>query len=101
MDGLTITQIDHGEQGEYRAHLPDSDYIGRLTWTLHIDKNGVKQRRANTTQVPEQIGGRGIAGKLVEAMVDDARLKGFKIVPACSYVVAKFDKTPEWADVKA
>lgn len=96
LEGLTITRIDHGDHGEYRAHLPDSDHIGRLTWVM---KDGV--RTAEHTIVPRQIGGRGIAFELVKALVADAREQGFRIVPQCSYVAARFDQHPEWADLRA
>jgi len=45
--------------------------------------------------------GRGIAGALVERLVADARREGFKVVPQCPYVVAQFDRHPDWADVRA
>ena len=39
MEGLEITRHDEGDRGEYRAHVPGSDQIGRLTWVEH---GGVK-----------------------------------------------------------
>ncbi|MBC7158941.1 MAG: N-acetyltransferase, partial [Porphyrobacter sp.] len=45
--------------------------------------------------------GKGIAMKLVEALVADAREQGFTIEPQCSYVVAAFRRHPEWADLRA
>jgi hypothetical protein len=42
-----------------------------------------------------------VAARLVEAMVADARENDFKVKPVCSYVVAKFDRNPGWADVRA
>ncbi len=56
---------------------------------------------AEHTIVPPQIGGRGVAARLVDALVADAREHGFKVKPVCSYVVAKFDEHPEWADIRA
>ena len=96
MDGLTITRIDHGDHGEYRAHLAGSDHVGRLTWV----KRG-EARVAEHTIVPPAIGGRGIAGELVKALIADAREQGFRIVPQCSYVAAQFARHPEWADLRA
>ena len=93
---VAITRHEKGDHGEYRAHVAGSDYLGRLTW---VERGGA--RVAEHTLVPKEIGGRGVAAKLVEAMVADARENGFKIVPVCSYVVKKFDEHPEWADVKA
>lgn len=37
------------------------------------------------TIVPPAIGGRGIAGHLVEAVFNHARAKGLKVRPECSY----------------
>jgi len=96
LDGLKITSIDHGDHGEYRAHLADSDYIGRLTW---VTRDGA--RVAEHTLVPKQIGGRGVAYELVKALVEDAREQGFKIVPQCPYVAKRFDDHPEWSDLRS
>lgn len=96
MVGMTITRHETASTGEYRAHIADSDEIGRLTW---VDRNGV--RYAEHTLVPSAIGGRGVAGRLVEALVADARENHFRIAPMCSYVLAAFQRHPEWADVRA
>ncbi|MDE8653740.1 GNAT family N-acetyltransferase [Novosphingobium album (ex Liu et al. 2023)] len=95
MVGVTITKHDHGNAGEYHAHVADSDHIGRLTWVV---RDGVHV--AEHTLVPGEIGGRGVAGRLVEALVADARENHFKIRPQCTYVVAAFARHPEWADLK-
>lgn len=96
MEDLTITRHDHGANGEYHAHVPGSEVVGRLTWYL---EDGIKI--ADHTLVPPAIGNRGVAAKLVEAMVADARAEGFKLRAQCSYVVAAFKRHPEWADVQA
>ena len=51
--------------------------------------------------MPPAFEGRGIAAKLVNAAINDARSQGFKIVPVCSYVAAQFRRHPEWADLRA
>jgi len=96
MDEITITRHHRGNSGEYHAAVAGSSAIGRLTWTEH---DGV--RAAEHTLVPPEIGGRGVAGKLVEALIADARADGFKIDPQCSYVAAAFKRHPEWADLHA
>ena len=58
-------------------------------------------RVATHTLVPRAIGGRGVAAKLVEALIADARAEGFRIVPACSYVEAMFRRHPDWAELRA
>ena len=95
MEETTITRHDSGARGEYRAAVAGSEAIGRLTY----------QRRGNTlvaddTQVPPEIGGRGVAAKLVEALIADARAAGDKIEPQCSYIEAAFRRHPEWAELR-
>ena len=96
MEATTITRHDSGAHGEYRAQVAGSEAIGRLTY----------QRRGNVltadhTLVPPEIGGRGVAARLVEALIADAREAGDKIVPQCSYVEAAFRRHPEWAELRA
>lgn len=95
---IEVTISRHGSEsaGEYHAHLPGETAIGRLTW---VTRGGA--RVVEHTLVPRAIGGRGVAGKLVEALIADAREQGFKVVPACSYVAAAFERHPDWAALRA
>lgn len=92
---ITITRHGDDKAGEYHAHVAGSAHIGRLTWT---QRGGA--RVAEHTLVPTAIGGRGVAARLVEALVEDARTLGFAVVPQCSYVEAAFRRHPEWAPLK-
>lgn len=47
------------------------------------------------TEVPPALEGRGIAGRLVEAVFAHAAAQGLKIVPACGYVRAWARRHPE------
>lgn len=96
MQDLEITRHGTSQAGEYRAHIPGSGAIGRLTW---IARGPV--RVAEHTLVPREIGGRGVAARLVEALVADARSQHFTIDPQCSYVAAQFDRHPDWANLRA
>lgn len=53
------------------------------------------------TVVPAEMGGRGIAGRLVEAALKHARDGGLKVRPDCSYAEAYMRKHPEHADLLA
>jgi uncharacterized protein len=48
------------------------------------------------TEVPPASEGRGIGSRLIRAALDDARHRGFKIVPACSFVAAFVARHPEY-----
>lgn len=53
------------------------------------------------TIVPPEIGGRGIAGKLIGAALASVEARGLKVVPQCSFVAAYFQKHPELAGLLA
>mgnify|MGYP003576535093 CR=1 FL=1 len=96
MEGTVITRHDQGARGEYHAAVPGSEAIGRLTYERRGDV-----LVADHTFVPPEARGRGIAERLVEALIEDARKEGNRIVPQCSYVEAQFRRHPEWADLRA
>lgn len=50
------------------------------------------------TEVPPADEGKGYASKVVKEALDDTRRRGFKIVPACSFVVAYVRRHPEYRD---
>ena len=97
---VTITRHGSARAGEYHAHVPGAQAIGRLTWVRRDDPAGAV-RVADHTLVPPAIGGRGVAARLVEALVADARAEGFRIDPTCSYVEAQFRRHPDWAELRA
>jgi predicted GNAT family acetyltransferase len=51
------------------------------------------------TRVPEAIGGRGIAGQLVEAAFHHARIEGWKVRPLCEYAATWVRRHPGYADL--
>ena len=50
------------------------------------------------TEVPPADEGNGYATRLVKEALDDSRRAGFKIEPACSFVVAYVRRHPEYRD---
>ena len=53
------------------------------------------------TEVPEALGGRGLAGSLVAATLAWAREQGLKVRPSCSYAAGYMAKRPETHDLLA
>lgn len=84
--------IHHGIPGrfvtEVDGHAANLDYE-MADGVMHITH----------TRVPESIGGRGIAGKLVEAAFRHARQEGWKVRPLCSYAEGWVRRHPEYADL--
>lgn len=53
------------------------------------------------TAVDPAYGGQGIAGKLVEETIKQARVLGKKIVPVCSFVKKELERKAEYRDMEA
>lgn len=96
MAELEVTRVITAAKGAYYAEVDGTDTKAELTW---VERDGV--RNANHTFTPPEARGKGIAFKLVEALIADARAQGFTINPTCPYVAAQFDKHPDWADLRA
>ncbi|TGY89740.1 N-acetyltransferase [Marinicauda algicola] len=75
--------VSHGEKGE-----------SELTYTLRDSTMVI-----DYTYTPPVMRGEGVAGRLVERAVEDARERGWTIRPVCPYVKIKIDRTPAWHDV--
>jgi len=65
------------------AHLDYTDHDGVLT-LVH-------------TVVPDELGGRGLGGVLVQAALAKAIAGGRKVVPQCPYAKSWLDKHPDAA----
>jgi len=53
------------------------------------------------TVVPKALEGRGIASRLIKAVLADVRGRGLKVVPLCSFVAGYIDRHPEEQDLLA
>lgn len=55
----------------------------------------------NSTFVPIEARGGGVALALVRRAVEDAKATGRKVDPVCSYVDRVFGRHPEWRELRA
>ena len=91
-----IRSETNGDRGRYFTSVEGADREAELTW---VERGGV--RHANHTYVPPEARGKGIAEKLVKAIIADARAERFKIAPDCSYVDSYFRRHSDIADLRA
>jgi predicted GNAT family acetyltransferase len=51
------------------------------------------------TEVPKELGGKGIGSALARGLLDIARAEKLKVVPLCPFVAGYIAKHPEYADL--
>jgi predicted GNAT family acetyltransferase len=49
------------------------------------------------TEVPEELGGRGLAGALTQAAIDRAAAEGLTVVPLCPFARSWLERHPDAA----
>ena len=53
------------------------------------------------TEVPQELGGRGVGTALARGVLEDVRRRGLKVVVRCSFIRAFMTKNPEFNDLLA
>jgi predicted GNAT family acetyltransferase len=51
------------------------------------------------TEVPPELGGRGIASKLIQGALDQVRADGLRVIAQCPFVKAFIEKHPDYQDL--
>jgi len=51
------------------------------------------------TVIDDAFAGKGLAGVLVRAALDDVRTRALRVVPVCPYVKAWIERHPDYADL--
>lgn len=92
---ITITHTESEVGGRYEARVEARNGLGKLTYSRLSPTRIV----AEHTVVDNSLRGTGVATALVERLVADARDSGITVVPQCSFIVAQYERHPEWSDV--
>jgi hypothetical protein len=51
------------------------------------------------TEVPPELGGKGIGSKLIRGALDQVRGDGLRVIAQCPFVKAFIEKHPDYADL--
>ena len=82
--------IDNEERHQYEFHVdqytPKIEYIKSTNGEIYLTH----------TEVPTQLGGKGIGSQLVEKALKDIEKQGLRLVPLCPFVAGYILKHPEW-----
>ncbi|MEK8199928.1 GNAT family N-acetyltransferase [Lysinibacillus sp. FSL M8-0134] len=73
----------------------DGERLAEITW----QQNG-QVMVMDHTYVSDKLRGQGVAKQLLDQAASYARDKGYKMEAVCSYVVAAFEKSDAYNDVK-
>ena len=92
---ISVTLEDGEKHGRYVGRIEGIDAEGEIAFT----RLGPELISADHTGAPKELQGTGLAAAMVDYLVADARGRGFKVVPLCPFVRARYEKHPEWRDV--
>ena len=51
------------------------------------------------TEVPPELGGKGVGSQLIKGALDQVRAEGLKVIAQCPFVKAYIEKHPDYADL--
>ena len=72
------------------------EYVAFSEYRLNEDTNTIHFLK---TRVPPELEGKGVAGRVVKAALDDARARHLTVVPICRYVTVYIRRHPEYRDL--
>lgn len=84
-----VILFDNKEKQQYEFHI--EGFTPLIQYTRDKD-----QISLISTQVPSQLGGRGIASALIEEVLKDIEKQGLSLIPICPFIIAYIEKHPEW-----
>ena len=78
-------------------HRYELQVDGHIAATYHEIADGVIT--FIHTEVPPELGGKGIGSKLIKGALDQVRADGLKVIAQCAFVKAYIEKHFEYADL--
>jgi predicted GNAT family acetyltransferase len=90
---LTVRVTDNKVRRRYEAFVGDT-LAAYATYALTAD--GITFIHTATDPGFE---GRGVAGHLARAALDDARARGLRVTPLCPFIASYIDRHPAYADL--
>jgi NAD+ kinase len=92
-DAADAVVVDSFERQRYELLLG-----GEVAGVLHYRRHGGEIELMHT-EVEQSFSGRGLAGRLASAALEDARARATPVVASCPFVTGYLDRHPEYADL--
>ena len=80
-----------------KLHRFELDTDGHIAFSEYKRGNGVLT--IMHTEVPKELGGRGVGSTLIGGVLDTVRAQGLKVKPLCPFAKAYVERHPEYADL--
>ncbi|ETR75228.1 acetyltransferase [Afipia sp. P52-10] len=77
-----------------RFELEIDDYVAFVDYQLSPGTIALVH-----TEVPKELGGRGIGSILAKAVLENVRAQGLKVEPRCEFLAGYIKKHPEFASL--
>lgn len=84
---------DNPDESRYEIFV-GAQPAGFTQYTLHGSEADFTH-----TEIGEEYGGRGLASQLIRHALDDARARGWQVMPYCRFVRAFIEKNREYVDL--
>ena len=94
-DGTGVRWVDNSKEQRYELRIDDVR-VGLTTYTLAPGEITFLH-----TEIESQYQGRGLAGRLAVAVLDDARRRHLVVHPRCPFIRDYIAGHPEYADLVA
>ena len=92
-DDASVKPVGRNDsKGQFEMETPDGtaylrfEIAGKSIYLIH-------------TEVPVELEGRGLGGRLVRSALDDARQRGLTVIPSCPFVQTYLKRHPEDLDI--
>ncbi len=92
-DPADAVVVDSFERQRYEVLLG-----GEVAGVLHYRRHGDRVELLHT-EVDQAFSGRGLAGRLATAALDDARSRSTPVVATCPFVIGYLERHPEHTDI--
>ena len=93
-DNTDIEVVDHPEARRYEARAADGTVLGFSQYRVEGETVVFTH-----TEVDPAFEGRGLAGQLARAALDDVRARGEQVIARCEFIRGWIAKHPEYQDL--
>ncbi len=92
---MTVTVVHDAERRRWVAEVEGHECL------VEYAPLGEARIEIHHTWVAPALRGRGVASALLRAALEEARERGWRVVPTCWYVAGWMQRHPEFADLEA